>query len=239
MIGIIGQGLVATAIGQQCGGTIYGRRHSLGMEHYSTVIIAAPTGNRLAVSADPSLDRLDCENILEKISLVRYERLVHVSTVDIYPDKTSLDSQPGSEPVRPGYGRNRWWLEKEISQLPRSHVVRLPSLCDPTICKNILYDIKHSVWLDKISLQSSLQWYPLCRIWRDIVWVIDHQIDCFNLVSAPIANRQIVKKFRPDLINLLRLNDVTPMIYDVHSGKDQYWINDHEIWMKFHEYFRD
>ena len=68
MIGIIGHGLIATAISQQCNGALYGRLDAFDQKHYDIIIVAAPTGNRLRVSKDPTADRLDCENILEKIN---------------------------------------------------------------------------------------------------------------------------------------------------------------------------
>jgi hypothetical protein len=183
------------------------------------LVVAAPTGNRLVVNADPGKDLEDCNCILELVGQCQYNQLVHISTVDVYRTHS--------------YGTNRQYLENALSTLSNSHIVRLPSLIGPSVNKNILYDLKTKSWLDKICLESNIQWYPLQRLKSDIENSINNTIKYQNLCSEPIGNHEIVQRFFPELVEQLSANQLTSTSYNIKP----YTIPLEEIWQSFEEYF--
>ena len=218
---IIGTGIIGQELGKQAPDSVlFGRDSIVPIEH-DVLIVAAPTGNRLVVNNNPEKDLADCEHIIELVNRCRYNHLVHISTVDVYRNHS--------------YGNNRQYLENALAKLPNSHIVRLPSLIGQSVNKNILYDLKTNSWLDKICLNSTIQWYPLNRLKNDIENIINNQAKYHNLFSGPICNHEIVQKFFPELIEQLAANQLTPVNYDIKP----YTIPLEEIWQSFNKIFID
>jgi hypothetical protein len=218
---IIGSGIVGQAINRQESNSQIFTRTSLVPADHDILVIAAPTGNRLVVNHNPTKDIEDCNQIINFVQQSKYNQLVYISTIDVYRDHP--------------YGNNRRYLEHALDKLPNSHIVRLPSLIDNSVNKNILYDLKNQIWLDKICLDSEIQWYPLKRLGADIKQVIDQDIKYQNLFSAPISNQNIVARFFPNLIKQLTSNQLVSVKYDFYP----YAIPVEEIWQSFEEFFID
>jgi hypothetical protein len=223
---IIGPGFVGKLIANQLRvNDIYNRANldSLLNSNHNTVILAAPTGNRIVVNRDPYRDLDDCAGIVNTLKNAQFDRIVYISTVDVF--------------LASSYGRNRLWLEQQIQQFPNHIILRLPALCDPSIKKNVLFDLANRQWLEKVSLDSTIQWYPTNRLSQDITYAIEHNITEINLVSAPVCNRDIVSKFVPDLLEKLGRNAATPVYYNVKSLNGQYWVDDECMWSELEKSF--
>jgi len=214
---------------------------SIAQSYWDQIIIAAPTGNRLMVGDNPVQDFNDCRAIVEAIQKSTYDQLLYISTVDVYQEKTSIDDNLSVQVPEHSYGKNRHFLERSLSALDHCHIIRLPSLCHPTIKKNILFDLASSQWLDKISLDSCVQWYPIKKLAHDINWVIKSGVTHINLVSSPISNRQIVQTYFPELVDNLSRNSVQLQRYNVRTSYSDsgYWISEAEIWESFTEFFQN
>jgi hypothetical protein len=239
---IIGSGLVGRALHQQLpSSTIYNRNESNTLigQSLDVVIVAAPTGNRISVTQDPVKDLNDCQQIIKLLEQCKYNQVVYISTLDVYSNKTSTDANPDLVQPTASYGRNRWLLEQAIGAMPNGYVTRLSSLSDRSMTKNILYDLKAQIWLDKICLDSCIQWYPLNRLAADIVASLDYKIKYQNLCSLPIRNRDIVQKFFPTLISKLDKNTVIPVTYNVKNYDQDYAVPLDQIWQSFDEFFID
>ena len=224
---IIGPGFVGKLIASQLHvNNSYTRTNldSLPNLSHDTIILAAPTGNRIVVNQDPIRDLDDCAGIVDALKRTQFNRIVYISTVDVF-----LESR---------YGQNRLWLERQIQQFPNHIILRLPSLCDPSIKKNVLFDLANRQWLEKVSLDSMIQWYPPNRLAQDITYVINNNIAELNLVSAPVCNRDIVSKFTPDLLEQLEKNTATAVYYDVKSSNGQYWIDTQLMWEELGHSFK-
>jgi len=221
---IIGQGLIGKFLANSINGSrIYTRDNldQFSQDTHDVVIIAAPTGNRLVVNTDPEVDIKDYQQIIDIISCAQYKTFIYISTIDVYRDHN--------------YGNNRRYLENALSQLPGSHIIRLPSLIDVSLNKNILYDLKNRIWLDKVSLDSEVQWYPLKRLSADIDRVVEQDVKYQNLFSPPVCNQDIVTRFFPELIEQLKTNQLVAIKYDFQP----YAISTEEIWQSFEEFFID
>jgi len=216
---IIGSGFVSSALQIQIDNCrVYDRKNinELGKCDHEIIIISAPTGNRLQVRDDPKKDLLDCEIIIKQVSNANFDRIIHISTVDVFQNND--------------YGHNRKWLEDRLKSDHRSTIFRLPTLIHPMIAKNILFDLSRKKWLEKISLDSKIQWYPLKNLWHDIKKNIDLGISQNNLVSRPISNRELVSVLEPELLENLSENLTVPCYYDVRSHDGTYWVSDEDIW---------
>lgn len=239
---IIGQGFLGTYLHSVFDNSTLVKRSDmsemLACEH-DTIIVVAPTGNRITVNQEPEKDWNDCQNIIETMSRCQYQRLIHISTVDVYNTLTSNNSLPSLQQPQRHYGANRWRLEGAIKELPRSQIVRLPSISDPTIRKNILYDLKNKQWLESINLQSMIQWYVLSDLPHDLLTVINSNSAYTNLVSAPILNQDIVQKFAPTLLDQLGKNQCSKVLYNVHNTEEQYYVQTDKVWQSFEKVFVD
>ena len=181
MIACVGNGLVGSCVQETV--DVQAVYTSANIEQakdtqYDIVYCAAPSANRIWVTENASKDWLDVEQIIANI---RTRRLVLFSTCDtqIKPDTV--------------YGQNRLRLEQWASDYKDSTIIRLPMLIHKRITKNILYDIKHSQWLDKINPNSTNQWFDLAFL-PDYIHTNAREI---NLCSEPIANNAILAEFAP------------------------------------------
>jgi hypothetical protein len=218
---IIGAGIVGQALHKQTpNSSLFVRQDTLPKKN-DILVVAAPTGNRLVVNNNPGKDLEDCNCIINLVNQCQYNQLVYISTVDVYKTHDS------------SYGTNRQYLENSLSKLPNCCIVRLPALIDISVNKNILYDLKTKSWLDKICLDSTIQWYPLKRLKSDIEQLIERDVKYQNLCSEPICNRDIAKKFFPDLVEQLDANQLTPSHYNITPAI----IPLEEVWQSFEEFF--
>jgi hypothetical protein len=151
------------------------------------VYVAAPASNRLWANARPEQDEANVQRLYHEISQGYIDRVVVIGTVD----SVLRNHLP--------YGRNRAWLEKQLTNKFNTQILRLSSLIHSTINKNVLYDLKHSQFLDSINLNSQIQWYDLNNLYNDICFSTLANLHERNLVSEPIFHREIVERFFPDL----------------------------------------
>jgi hypothetical protein len=239
-LSILGNGFIGQTLHRlACDSMIFDRTgaHNLVNHDHEVLVVTAPTGNRLAVAQNPDKDLENCKNIIEQIAKCRFKQLVLIGTVDAYAKRKSQNAEPDTVCPQSPYGQNRWFLENALSQISACSIVRLPSLIHPSIQKNILYDLKTKNWLDKINVNSSIQWYPLQRLNEDILLVASQRLKFQNLCSPPIHNRQIVFQYFPHLLAELEKNTIQDLHYDVKNSYQTYSIDLDQIWSSFDEYF--
>lgn len=160
---------------------------SISAYKFDTVYIAAPTGNRLWANANPDQDFANIMHMYDELAHASIDQVILIGTVD-----SILRSHLP-------YGHHRYWLETKLKERFDTRILRLGALIHSTIIKNVLYDLKHQQYLDNINLNLQTQWYDLNNLTRDINFLIlSDQVEK-NLVSEPIANREIVEQFFPGL----------------------------------------
>ena len=162
--------------------------HEISNYAFNTVFVAAPSGNRLVANSDDEKDFESVQLLFENLRCTSIDQVVLLGTVD----SVLRNNFP--------YGRNRLWLEEQILHyFEESYVLRLSALIHKNIKKNILYDLKHKLYLDKINVNNCLQWYDLNNLDADIKNAIKNKIQITNLVSEPIGNQEIIEKFFSNL----------------------------------------
>jgi hypothetical protein len=157
-------------------------------QHFNTVYCAAPSGNRLLANKFPDQDLANVCFLIDNLKTITADRFILISSVDVIHAPESA------------YGKNRGQLEQFVKNyFTKYHVIRLCTLIHPNIKKNVLYDLKHSLYLDKINGKEVRQYYPLEKLINDIDIIIDNDIQDINLVSEPIEDQMIVDQFFPSV----------------------------------------
>jgi len=216
---IIGSGFVSSILQAQIDNfVVYDRNNlrDLKNNNHDVIVLCAPTGYRLRVNADPDKDFKDCHTIVRCIKQSNFDKIIHLSTVDVFQNSF--------------YGQNRKWIEEQLISDKRTTIIRLPSLIHPLIEKNILFDLSHRLWLEKISPKSKIQWYPMDNLFSDIKKTLDLEIKQNNFVSRPIENKELISILEPSLLNQILGNQVDSVNYDFKSQDNNYWIPDDKIW---------
>jgi hypothetical protein len=193
---------------------------------FDTVYCAAPSGNRLLVSQDPAWDNKNIQRLVDSLRTVRVNRFVLIGSVDaVYAPESA-------------YGGNRLVLEHFVqTQFELCHVIRLCTLIHPKITKNLLYDIRHRQYLDRINGAMVRQYYPLSRLCADIGCVIQHDVRTVNLVSEPVSDQDIITQFCPDVA----IPHTPVRSYDLHSTEPfgKYVISRPQVFEYITEYLND
>lgn len=143
----------------------------------------APSGNRLKANMYPEQDLKSVLKLISDIGTISFKKIILISTVDTQHCSDS------------SYGGNRLLIEKFVKEMPDHHVVRLCTLIDPDINKNMLYDIKNSQFLDCLNLEQRQHWYLLNDLTRHLEIVVENKIRDINLISEPISAEEIVLRF--------------------------------------------
>lgn len=181
---------------------------------WDLVVCAAPSGNRLAINRGQTQDFQDCVLLARTLAKCTIKKLVLISSVDA---ETAPDST---------YGRNRRWLENELAQTHSTHILRLSTLIGTRIKKNVLFDLKHGLFLNSIDRDAELQWCVLNELPQQIDISV---VGTRNIVSEPIKNSEIIARFFPHLAaeqthSTVRYNQ-QPYVYtkeQVFSAMEQY-----------------
>jgi hypothetical protein len=227
MIGLIGStGLVGTELkkhirfGLKYTSKTIGR---LSLAKFDTLYISAPSGNRMAAATNPDQDAESVDTIIKHLKETQVQRVVLISTVDTQ-----------HAPETP-YGANRLRLEQAIKSFPKCHILRLCTLIDSNISKNILWDLKNRMYLDTVMGNTQRQYYPLNRLYNDIQAVMAQDIQEINLVSEPVLDKDIVAQFYPDLV----VPDGTDCAKYNITNKKQYTISREQILKDIAVYLND
>lgn len=99
---------------------------------------------------------------VEYVHNIRYGKYVHLSTVDVYSDKTSLEGTSEEAIIDPAgldvYGFHKFMAEEYVRKfVPDNHLIlRLPGLVGPGLQKNPVYDFLHDEKKVMISADSIL-----------------------------------------------------------------------------------
>lgn len=193
---------------------------------FDTVYCAAPSGNRMLANQQPNWDTNNVKYLTDCLRTVTANRFVLISTVDAVHAPESV------------YGGNRLALEHFAqTQFEYCHVIRLCTLIHPRITKNLLFDIRHQQYLDRVNGAMVRQYYPLSRLCKDINTVIAHNIREINLVSEPVSDQEMMQRFSPTTV----LINKSTVPYNLHSQEPfgQYVLTKSQVFEHVQEYMND
>lgn len=180
-----------------------------------TLIIAAPSGNRLYVNQNQEQDAATIDKILHAVAQTNPKHIVLIGSLDAVVRHDTP------------YGSNRFMFEQRLREISTTTVLRLSTLIGSRIRKNILYDIKHTQYIEHIDPESVLQWCLLDDL-PNIIYNTPPGAT-LNVASVPIKNQDILDRFRPDLKLSKKCNsahyDQKPYCYSreqIFAAIDQY-----------------
>lgn len=193
---------------------------------FDTVYCAAPSGNRLLANQQPDWDTNSVCSLVNNLRTISADKFVLISTVDTVHAPESV------------YGNNRRMLEHFVlTQFEQCYVIRLCTLIHLDISKNLLFDIKHARYLDRINSDVVRQYYPLSRLCADIDTVLLHDVREINLVSEPVSDQEIVDRFCPDIVTISM--PAKPYDLQCRAPFDKYVLSKQQVFEQVAEYLND
>ena len=195
-------------------------------QEFDTVYCAAPSGNRMQANLKPDWDTASVQYLANCLRTVTARRFVLIGSVDAVHAPDSV------------YGGNRLALEHFAqTQFECCYVIRLCTLIHPRITKNLLFDIRHRQYLDRVNSAQVRQYYTLSRLPSDIDRVLAADQKTINLVSEPISDQAVMERFCPG--HPMITQPVPP--YNLHSAEPfgQYVESSAEIFEHIAEYMND
>ena len=168
-------------------------------EHFDLLVCSGVSAVKWWANKNPEEDWAKIQRLLDALTTVRADRMVLVSTVDVYPDPVGVDEHTElAELENHAYGRHRWRVEEFVRRcFPVHHIVRLPGLFGTGLKKNVIYDLMHDNGLEGINRDSAFQYYNLDHIWCDIQTVLKHGLSLVNFATEPVSTGEIIDRFFP------------------------------------------
>lgn len=163
---------------------------------YDLIVSAATKSERWRANQNPKEDWRQIENLLNHLKTVKAGRFVLISTVDVYPcpQNTDEDCPLKLSEIKQAYGRNRFRMEAAVKKLfPKVTILRLPQTFGEGLKKNFVYDLIHDNALDFTHKDSSLQFYNLKNLWKDIQMAIRLKTPVLNLAIEPVTAGELAR----------------------------------------------
>jgi dTDP-4-dehydrorhamnose reductase len=164
--------------------------------HFDLLIISGAPAAKWIAEREPEADLARLTELVGHLGSVTADRVILVSTVDVFAD--SRDADEGTDPDRvpaTAYGRNRRWLERQVSQrFPHSLVVRLPGLVGPGLRKNVLFDLRNDNNLAAVDSRGIYQFYPMVNLWSDLAIAQGAGLSLVHLTAAPVSVEDVARE---------------------------------------------
>jgi len=166
---------------------------------FDLVVVAGVQAKKWWANQNPAEDWAQIERLLNALSSVRAEKLVLISTIDVYPRPCGADEEtPICEDPNNVYGVHRHRVEEALSrQFPTTCTVRLPGIFGDGLKKNVIFDLLHDNILETINPASRFQYYFLDHLWADINRCLSAGLPVVNFATEPVATREIIERFFP------------------------------------------
>jgi len=166
---------------------------------FDLVVVAGVQAKKWWANQNPAEDWAQIERLLNALATVRVEKLVLISTIDVYPHPCGVnESTPVTEDPKNAYGTHRFRAEEALrKQFANTCTVRLPGLFGDGLKKNVIFDLLHDNILETINPASRFQYYFLDRLWTDINRCLDAGLPVVNFATEPVATSEILSRYFP------------------------------------------
>lgn len=162
---------------------------------FDLLVCAAPRAEKWIANAQPEEDLAAAMRLVDAIGSARVEQIVLISTVDVFrnpigPDEATPVDTEGLQP----YGLHRHLVEKRLSEMFKTLIVRLPGLYGPGLKKNVIFDFLHDNQTNKIDSRGVFQFYGVDRLWQDIGSALEAGLDVVHLATAPVSVEEVARE---------------------------------------------
>jgi nucleoside-diphosphate-sugar epimerase len=169
--------------------------HTMAGRHYALVACAGAPGVKWRANREPQTDRAAIDRLLSVLDTVTADRVLLISTVDVYPEPRGVDE---ATPIDPDgghpYGRHRLELERRLADRFDTLILRLPGLFGAGLRKNVIHDLLTGNPLDQVNPSSTFQFYDLSRLWADIEIATAASLRLVNLATEPVSVADVAER---------------------------------------------
>lgn len=168
---------------------------SIAGQHFDLVVCAGAPGTKWLANQEPEADRAAVDRLRQALQQVTADRLVLVSTIDVFPTPRGVDETSAVADHSQAYGRHRRELEAFVADRFPSHlIVRLPGLFGPGLKKNPIYDLLHENRLDKLPSDGVFQFYDLSRLADDVDTCLAADLSLVHFATEPVSIAEIARE---------------------------------------------
>ena len=192
-------------------------------QSFNLLVCAGAPAKKWYANLHPEEDRDTLDGLMSHLSKVRAERVVLISTVDVFRNPFLADENTGVDmDGLNAYGLNRRRLELFVKEhFENVLIVRLPGLVGKGLKKNILFDFHNDNQVEKIDSRGVFQFYPVSRLWDDIGKAEENGLSLVHLTSAPVSVEEVAREvwgreFRNEVLP-------SPAKYDFRSAHAGLW----------------
>jgi hypothetical protein len=188
---------------------------------FDLLVCSGVSGTKWKANRDPDADMAAIRALLVPLGQVRAERVILISTVDVFGDSRGADEDsPVDSSRQTPYGRHRHQVEQFAAErFDRLLIVRLPGLFGHGLKKNALYDLSHGHEIEKIDPGAIYQFYWLDHLWPEILLAMSAGLRLVHFATAPLKIGDVARE-----VFDLTLSDaprpVAPAHYDFRTRHD-------------------
>jgi nucleoside-diphosphate-sugar epimerase len=164
--------------------------------HFGLLVCSAMPAAKWLANREPDKDRATLDRLTSCLRRARAERVVVVSTVDVYPSPLGVDEDTPIDPAAQNpYGRHRHLLELAAREhFPTVAVLRLPALFGPGLKKNAVFDLLHGNEVHKVHADGAFQFYNLDHLWADVQKSLANGLALLNVATEPLSVREVARE---------------------------------------------
>lgn len=192
-------------------------------QSFGLLVCAGAPAKKWYANLHPDEDRETLDGLMAHLLKVRAERVVLISTVDVFRNPYLADENtPVEMEGLSAYGLNRRRLEIFVEEhFENVIIVRLTGLVGRGLKKNILFDFHNDNEVLKIDSRGVFQFYPVQRLWGDIKKAEENALSLVHLTSAPVSVAEVAREvwgreFRNEVLP-------KPAKYDFRSAHAGLW----------------
>ena len=208
--------------------------------HFNNLYIAAPSSKKFLSNKNPKKDKKNIEILINYLKTIECKKVICISTVDVYSQKTSSEKSLIFKKKLNPYGLNRLNFNRFIKKKFKNHlIVKLPSLFGYKEKKGFFYDLINSKEVEHYNKKSELQWYYTPNLFDDIKKLKKKNIRDINLISEPISCENIAKSL--NIYKKFGKNNpiIKYKIYSIHNfKKKKYLYSKEDIIKLMKSYFK-
>ncbi len=162
---------------------------------YDLILSAGASSLVWKTNSQPEEDWENIKRLMDCLKETKAKRFILISTIMVYPNPFNVDEDtPISSAQNQPYGLHRYKLEQFIKRNFKKYtIIRLPNLFGSGIKKNFIFDLIHNNHLDLTHKDSTLQWYNLENIYKDIQIAVINNLPVVNFTAAPLSAKLIAK----------------------------------------------
>jgi len=167
---------------------------SLAGRRFQLLVCAGMPAEKWRANQEPQADRASLERLQRALAGAEAERVVLISTVDVFGSPCGVDerSAVATDRLHP-YGLHRYELERWVSERFQTLVVRLPGLFGQGLKKNVIYDLMHGRSIQGVHPLSRYQFYNLERLWGDIELALQAGLSLVHLATEPVSVADVAR----------------------------------------------